>query len=121
MLLPRFKQFLKTIVLAGAIALPFGVGMPVSAMSATPMEGMSHQATTNLENCLNQHHVTPGIGQKVAPDEQKNTDPEPLPLPYFAQFQSDSIPKDQQPPIDIVRSSSFRPPDIIRLTNNIRF
>lgn len=121
MKLLRIKQFFNTIAVFAAIFMSFGVGTPVTAMSSTSMDGMPHEASINLQNCINQHHVVPGTATKIDTDELDDNDPQPQPLPYFTQFQSASFDTTQTPPKDITRSSSYRPPDLVRLTNNIRF
>lgn len=118
----RLKQFATSAALALSVVFSFGIGMPAAAMAATPMDGMAHE-NTNLINCITQHQVAPGPAQKTVIDNQQDEDdePTPKPLPYFVLFQTAFIELRQATPKDIVRSSSYYPPDIIRLTSNIRF
>lgn len=118
----RIKQFATSAALAFSIVFSFVMGIPAAAMAATPMDGMAHEST-NVINCINQHHVAPGAAEKTAVDklEDEDNEPTPKPLPDYIQFQTVFVEQPQTAPKDIVRSSSFHPPDIIRLTGNIRF
>lgn len=122
MKLARIKQFATSVAIAVSTVFSLGMGMPVAAMPASPMEGMDH-GSTSITNCIDQHHVAPGASQKVKADEPKDEDnePTPQPLPYFMQFQKVYAQQQQVTPQDITRSSSYRPPDILRLTSNVRF
>ena len=118
----RFRQFAASAALAVAVVFSLGMGMPAAAMSTTPMDGMTHEGTM-VSNCTTLHHVAPGTVENIAADklEEDDDEPSPKPLPYFVQFQKAIAEQPRVDPKDIVRSSSYRPPDIIRLTSNIRF
>lgn len=118
----RLKQFATSATLALSIVFSFGMGMPAAAMAATPMDGMAHE-NTNVINCINQHHTAPGAAEKTKVDQLENEDdePAPKPLPYFVQFQTGFVEQHRTAPKDITLSPSYHPPDIIRLTSNIRF
>lgn len=117
----RIKHLINTLAVSAAVFMSFGLGTPATAMSSSPMGGMPHEASINLQNCINQHHVVPGSTTKVDTNELEDDNEEPQPLPYFVQFLPSTISKLQHPPKDIVLSSSYQPPDIVRLTGNIRF
>lgn len=119
----RFRQFVSSTALAVSVVFSLGMGMPAAAMSTTPMDGMTHEGTI-VTNCTNLHHVAPGTVKNISADKLEEDDddqPSPKPLPYFVQFQKVAAEQPRVAPKDIVRSSSYRPPDIIRLTSNIRF
>jgi alpha/beta superfamily hydrolase len=117
----RLKQYAVSTALTLSIIFSFGMGMPAAAFATTPMDGMAHENTAVI-NCINQHHVAPGPAEKTVIDNLDDDDePTPKPLPYFVQFQTAFVEQRQTTPEDIVRSSSYNPPDIIRLTSNIRF
>ena len=117
----HLKQFATSAALALSIVFSLGIGMPAAAMASTPMEGMVHE-NTNLISCITQHTIAPGPAQKTVLDnlDDEDDEPTPKPLPYFVQFQTAFIQQRQATPKDIVRSPSYHPPDIIRLTSNIR-
>ncbi len=118
----NIRQFLKNVAVSAAILFSFTIGTPAAAaVSPMPMEGMPHDASPSLLNCISQHHVTPGSKVKINTNEQKEDEPQPLPVPYFVQFRSSAIDTMQKLPTDIIRASSYQPPDIVRQTNNIRF
>lgn len=120
MRLVHIRQFMKNVAVSAAILFSFTLGTPAAAaVSPMPMEGMPHDASPSLLNCISQHHVVPGSNFKINTDKQE--DDEPQPLPYFMQFRSSVIDTTQKPPTDIVRASSYQPPDIVRQTNSIRF
>jgi hypothetical protein len=114
------RQFLNYLAVNAMVFLSLALGMPAMAMSPTSMTGMSHETSSNLLQCTTQHQATPGTTLKIVTEDTKE-DESPQPVPYFTQFQQSSIDTTQAPPTDIIESSSYRPPDIIRLTNNIRF
>lgn len=116
----RLKQYAMSTALALSIIFSFGMSMPSSAMAASSMDTMSHEGTT-VSSCMSQHHVAPGAAKETTIDQREDDEPTPEPQPYFVQFQSGYVEQRQATPKDIVRSSSYNPPDIIRLTSNIRF
>ncbi len=116
----RLKQYATSAALALSIVFSFGMGMPAAAMATTPMDGMAHENTSVLD-CVNQHHVTTGTTQKTDIDQLEDEDePAPKPQPYYAQFQTGFVVRHQAAPADIIRSSSYHPPDIIILTAKLR-
>lgn len=122
MRLAHIRQFLKNIAVSAVILFSFTIGTPAAAaVSPMPMEGMPHDASPSLLNCISQHHVTPGSKVKIDLNEHKEDEPQPQPLPYFTQFASSRTDIIQAKPTDIMQSSSYKPPDIVRQTNSIRF
>ena len=116
----HLKQYAASAALALSIVFSFGMGVPAAAMAATPMDGMAHENTSVID-CVNQHHVTPGTTEKTDIDQLDDEDePAPKPQPYYIQFQTGFNVQHQAAPTDIIRSSSYHPPDIIILTAKLR-
>lgn len=118
----HLKQFATSAALILSIVFSFGMSMPAAAIATSPMDSMAHE-NTSVINCINQHYVAPGATEKTVIDQLEDEEDEPTPksLPYFVQFQTEFVEQHQAVPKDIVRSPSYHPPDIIRLTSNIRF
>lgn len=122
MIFARLKQFATSTTVVLSVIFSLGLGTPVAAMSAVPMAMSNHEHTT-ATNCIDLHHVAYGVSEKVSTNEFKQVedDSTPYPLSYFLEFQQAPIEQQLLAPDDIARCASFVPPDIIRLTNNIRF
>lgn len=116
------KRFITNISFAISIILSLSVGLPAMALSNTSMDEMPHENISVID-CISQHHVSTGVAEKISSDKFEIEDDEIAPdlTPYFVQFQKPYVNEQQTKPKDIVISPSFNPPDIIRLTSNIRF
>lgn len=105
------------IVVAISIILPAVAGSPTFAMSS--MDNMGH-SNVDIVSCMNQHQVpTPPTAKEI--DQLKNEDDDGAPqeLPYYlGQSTNYGEPKKQR--TNLIASSSFRPPDIVILTSNLR-
>lgn len=105
------------IVVAISIILPAVAGSPTFAMSS--MDNMGH-SDVDIVSCMNQHQVpTPPTAKEI--DQLKNEDDDGVPqeLPYYLGLSTNyGEPKKQK--TNLIASSSFRPPDIVILTANLR-
>ena len=105
------------IVVAISIILPAVAGSPTFAMSS--MDDMGH-SDVDIVSCMNQHQVlTPPTAKEI--DQLKNEDDDGVPqeLPYYLGLSTNyGEPKKQK--TNLIASSSFRPPDIVILTSNLR-
>ncbi|MBL8122309.1 hypothetical protein JNM87_06200 [Candidatus Saccharibacteria bacterium] len=105
------------IVVAISIILPAVAGSPTFAMSS--MDDMGH-SNVDIVSCMNQHQVpTPPTAKEI--DQLKNEDDDGVPqeLPYYLGLSTNyGEPKKQK--TNLIASSSFRPPDIVILTSNLR-
>lgn len=113
----HINQLLLPIVVAISIILPAVAGSPTFAMSS--MDNMGH-SDVDIVSCMNQHQVpTPPTAKEI--DQLKNEDDDGAPqeLPYYlGQSTNYGEPKKQR--TNLIASSSFRPPDIVILTSNLR-
>lgn len=105
------------LVVAISIILPAVAGSPTFAMSS--MDDMGH-SDVDIVSCMNQHQVpTPPTAKEI--DQLKNEDDDGVPqeLPYYLGLSTNyGEPKKQK--TNLIASSSFRPPDIVILTSNLR-
>ena len=105
------------IVVAISIILPAVAGSPTFAMSS--MNNMGH-SDVDIVSCMNQHQVpTPPTAKEI--DQLKNDDDDGAPQepPYYLGLSINyAEPKKQK--TNLIASSSFRPPDIVILTANLR-
>lgn len=105
------------IVVAISIILLAVAGSPTFAMSS--MDDMGH-SDVDIVSCMNQHQVpTPPTAKEI--DQLKNEDDDGVPqeLPYYLGLSTNyGEPKKQK--TNLIASSSFRPPDIVILTENLR-
>lgn len=105
------------IVVAISIILPAVAGSPTFVMSS--MDDMGH-SNVDIVSCMNQHQVpTPPTAKEI--DQLKNEDDDGVPqeLPYYLGLSTNyGEPKKQK--TNLIASSSFRPPDIVILTSNLR-
>ncbi len=117
----QLKQLLYTVATSLAVVLSVSVVSPLNASATTHMSTMPHEVSSSLLNCVNQHHVSSGVANEIATRNIEDTDPIEREIPYFVQFQKLKPIYTKAAPKDIYHSSSFRPPDIVQLTSNIRF
>ena len=113
----HINRLILAIVVAISIILPAVAGSPTFAMSS--MDNMGH-SDVDIVSCMNQHQVpTPPTAKEI--DQLKNEDDDGAPqeLPYYlGQSTNYGEPKKQR--TNLIASSSFRPPDIVILTANLR-
>lgn len=113
----HINRLILAIVVAISIILPAVAGSPTFAMSS--MDNMGH-SDVDIVSCMNQHQVpTPPTAKEI--DQLKNEDDDgpPQELPYYlGQSTKYGEPKKQR--TNLIASSSFRPPDIVILTSNLR-
>ena len=113
----HINQLLLPIVVAISIIIPAVAGSPTFAMSS--MDDMGH-SSVDIVSCLNQHQVpTPPTAKEI--DQLKNDDDDGAPQesPYYSGLSINyAEPKKQK--TNLIASSSFRPPDIVILTANLR-
>ena len=113
----NLNQLLLPIVVAISIIIPAVAGSPTFAMSS--MDDMGH-SSVDIVSCLNQHQVpTPPTAKEI--DQLKNDDDDGAPQesPYYSGLSINyAEPKKQK--TNLIASSSFRPPDIVILTANLR-
>ena len=111
------NRLLLPIVAAFAIFIPASTGSSVFAMSS--MDDMGH-SNVDIVSCMNQHQVpTPPTAKEI--DQLKNDDDDGAPQesPYYLGLSINyAEPKKQK--TNLIASSSFRPPDIVILTANLR-
>ena len=113
----HINRLLLPIVVAISIIIPAIAGSPTFALSS--MGDMGH-SNVDIVSCMNQHQVpTPPTAKEI--DQLKNEDDDGAPqeLPYYlGQSTNYGEPKKQR--TNLIASSSFRPPDIVILTSNLR-
>ena len=113
----HINRLLLPIVVAISIIIPAIAGSPTFAMSS--MDDMGH-SSVDIVSCMNKHQVpTPPTAKEI--DQLKNDDDDGAPqeLPYYLGLSTNyGEPKKQK--TNLIASSSFRPPDIVILTSNLR-
>ncbi len=113
----HIHRILIPIVVAISIVIPAIAGSPTFAMSS--MADMGH-SDVDIVSCMNQHQVpTPPTAKEI--DQLKNEDDDGAPQesPYYLGLSTNyAEPKKQK--TNLIVSSSFRPPDIVILTLNLR-
>ena len=113
----HINQLLLPIVVAISIIIPAVAGSPTFAMSS--MDDMGH-SEVDIVSCMNQHQVPTATAIKEL-DQVDNEDDDPIP-PEITYLNPTELRYDQpaKQKTDLMRSSSFRPPDIVILTANLR-
>lgn len=113
----HINRLLLPIVVAISIIIPAIAGSPTFAMSS--MDDMGH-SDVDIVSCMNQHQApTPPTAKEI--DQLKNDDDDGAPQEssYYLSISTDyAEPKKQK--TNRITSSSFRPPDIVILTENLR-
>ena len=113
----HINRLILAIVVAISIILPAVAVSPTFAMSS--MGDMGH-SNVDIVSCMNQHQApTPPTAKEI--DQLKNEDDDGVPqeLPYYLGLSTNyGEPKKQK--TNLIASSSFRPPDIVILTSNLR-
>jgi hypothetical protein len=114
----HINQLLLPIVVAISIIIPAIAGSPTFAMSS--MDDMGH-SEVDIVSCMTQHQVPTATTINEELDQVDNEDDDPLP-PENTYFNPSELRYDQpaKQKTDLTRSSSFRPPDIVILTANLR-
>lgn len=92
------------------------IGTPVSAMF--PMDSMNH-SNMDIVSCTNQHQVATPTATKELEQLENEDDTTPQELPYNFN-QTDNYSELKKRKTILISSSSFRPPDIVILTSNLR-
>lgn len=105
------------IVVAISIIIPAIAGSPTFATSS--MDDMGH-SDVDIVSCMTQHQVPTAAAIKEL-DQVDSEDDDPIP-PEITYFNPSELRYDQptKQKTDLIRSSSFRPPDIVILTANLR-
>ena len=113
----HINRLLLPVVVAISIIIPAIAGSPTFAMSS--MDDMGH-SNVDIVSCMNQHQVPTATAIKEL-DQVDNEDDDPIP-PEITYFNPTELRYDQpaKQKTDLIRSSSFRPPDIVILTANLR-
>mgnify|MGYP005608526221 FL=1 len=113
----HINRLLLPIVVAISIIIPAIAGSPTFAMSS--MDDMGH-SEVDIVSCMTQHQApTPPTAKEI--DQLKNDDDDGAPQesPYYLGLSTNyGEPKKQK--TNRITSSSFRPPDIVILTENLR-
>lgn len=111
------KRLFLPLAVAISILIPGIGGSPTFALSS--MEDMGH-STVDIVSCMTQHQVPTATPIKEL-DQVDNEDDNPIP-PEITYFNPSELQYDQpaKQKTDLIRSSSFRPPDIVILTANLR-
>lgn len=118
----ELSQIIKRIMFSAAalagLLLPALVGS--SAMAMQPVEGMGH-AVVDTFGCLERHNIpAAAVNKELKQDDTaERDDPLPLPWPLYVDLRQQITEPEKRIP-DITVSSSFVPPDIVILTQQIR-
>lgn len=113
----HINRLILPIVVSISIIIPAIAGSPTFAMSS--MDDIGH-SEVDLVSCMNQHQV-PAPPKAKELDQLINEDDEGIPqeLPYYLGL-STSYAEPKKQKTNRIASSSFRPPDIVILTANLR-
>lgn len=113
----HINRLLLPVVVAISIIIPAIAGSPAFAMSS--MGDMGH-SNVDIVSCMTQHQAPTATTLKEL-DQVDNEDDDPIP-PENTYFNPSELRYDQpaKQKTDLIRSSSFRPPDIVILTANLR-
>lgn len=113
----HINRLILPIIVAISIIMPGFASSTTFAMS--PMDDMGH-STTDYVSCISEHQV-PVVPAAKELDQIKNEDDETTPpeSPYFMGL-SQQYAKPNKQETNLITSSSFRPPDIVILTANLR-
>lgn len=114
----RLKRLFLPLAVAVSLLVPGIAASPTFAMSSS-MDDMGH-STADIVSCMNQHQVPTATTTKEL-DQIDSEDENPLPpeAPYF-NVSDLAYAEPTKQKTDLIRSSSFRPPDIVILTANLR-
>ena len=117
-----FKNTFRFIILSTALML--GVVLPgfsaPSAFASAAMQEMRH-SPADLLGCLNQHQAqaTPSNKDTIQPQDDNKKDPIPPANVYISASIASRV-GHSDPDDRLLTSSSFRPPDIVIDTANLR-
>ena len=113
----HINQLLLPVVVAISIIIPAIAGSPTFAMSS--MDDMSH-SDVDIVSCMNQHQVpTPPTAKEVDQFKNEDDDGAPQESPYYLGLSTNYGEPNKQE-TNLIASPSFRPPDIVILTLNLR-
>jgi len=112
----HINRLILPIVVAISIIIPAIAGSPTFAMSS--MDNMGH-SSVDIVDCMNQHQVpTPPTEKEI--DHLKNEDDGAYQEPSYYSGLSTNYAEPKKQKTNLITSSSFRPPDIVILTSNLR-
>ena len=112
----HINRLLLAIVVAISIILPAIAGSPTFAMSS--MDNMGHSGV-DIVSCMNSTRFPPPAAKEI--DQLKNEDDDGVPqeLPYYLGLSNYGEPKNRK--LTLSPHQSFRPPDIVILTQTFVF
>lgn len=119
----RFHAALTKITLVAALLANIFIPTSVAAIShtASTMDHMGHSNNSEVARCLVQHQSPNATVAKnyTHVKNKKQYDPNPPEVPYFSVHMTGYM-EIELPKYDPIISSSFKPPDIVIETSNLR-
>lgn len=113
----HLSRLIAPIIAAVSIITLVTSSSPTLAMSS--MDTMGH-SNMDVVSCINLHQVAPPTAtSEVDQLENEDDDDAPQELPYYLNLSTNYAQPNKQR-ADLISSSSFRPPDIVILTLNLR-
>ena len=113
----HINRLLLPVVVAISIIIPAIAGSPTFAMSS--MGDMGH-SDVDIVSCMNQHQVpTPPTAKEIDQLKNKDDDGAPQESQYYLGLSTNYGEPNKQK-TNLIASPSFRPPDIVILTLNLR-
>lgn len=113
----HINRLLLPIVVAISIIIPAVAGSPTFAMSS--MDDMGH-SNVDIVSCMNQHQVpTPPTAKEIDQLKNKDDDGAPQESQYYLGL-STNYGEPNKKETNLIASPSFRPPDMVILTANLR-
>jgi len=113
----HINRLLLPVVVAISIIIPAIAGSPTFAMSS--MGDMGH-SNVDIVSCMNQHQVpTPPTAKEIDQLKNKDDDGAPQESQYYLGL-STNYGEPNKKETNLIASPSFRPPDIVILTLNLR-
>lgn len=113
----HINRLLLPVVVAISIIIPAVAGSPTFAMSS--MDDMGH-SNVDIVSCMNQHQVpTPPTAKEIDQLKNKDDDGAPQESQYYLGLSTNYGEPNKQE-TNLIASPSFRPPDIVILTANLR-
>ena len=113
----HINRLLLPVVVAISIIIPAIAGSPTFAMSS--MDDMGH-SNVDIVSCMNQHQVpTPPTAKEIDQLKNKDDDGAPQESQYYLGLSTNYGEPNKQE-TNLIASPSFRPPDIVILTLNLR-
>ena len=113
----HINRLLLPVVVAISIIIPAIAGSPTFAMSS--MDDMGH-SNVDIVSCMTQHQVpTPPTAKEIDQLKNKDDDGAPQESQYYLGLSTNYGEPNKQE-TNLIASPSFRPPDIVILTLNLR-